>query len=67
MFKEVIFIVKIEKREELLYPMLCYDVYFKALFIGRENLLARMVSDITGIDYEILKDNVILISKVILV
>ena len=40
--------------------MLCYDPYFKSLFIGRENILARMVSDITGIDYSILKDNVLL-------
>lgn len=26
----------------------------------QENVLAKMVSDITGLDYEILKDNIIL-------
>lgn len=40
--------------------MLCYDTIFKAVFTGQENILAKMVSDITGIDYEILKDNMIL-------
>ena len=39
---------------------MCYDVFFKAIFTDEVNILAKMVSDITGIDYEILKDNVIL-------
>ena len=39
---------------------MCYDLFFKAVFIGQENILAKMVADITGIDYEILKDNVTL-------
>ena len=39
---------------------MCYDVIFKAVFTGEENILAKMVSDITGITYEILEDNVIL-------
>lgn len=37
-----------------------YDVLFKSLFIGNENILAKMISDITGIEYELLKDNIIL-------
>lgn len=41
-------------------PLLCYDIAFKAIFTGEENLLAKMVSDITGIDYEVLEDNLIL-------
>ena len=40
--------------------MLCYDTIFKAVFTEEDNLLAKMVSDITGIDYELLKDNIIL-------
>lgn len=40
--------------------LLCYDVIFKAMFIKNENIIAKMVSDITGLDYGILKDNIIL-------
>ena len=40
--------------------MLCYDVYFKAIFINKENILAKMVSDITGIDYNILENTITL-------
>lgn len=46
--------------KNLSLPILCYDVIFKSIFINQENILAKMVSDITGIDYELLKDNVIL-------
>ena len=41
-------------------PLLCYDIVFKSVFTNQENLLAKMISDITGIDYELLKDNIIL-------
>lgn len=41
-------------------PFMCYDITFKAVFIGEENLLAKMVSDITGIDYKVLENNIIL-------
>ena len=40
--------------------MLCYDACFKSLFIGNENILGKMISDITGIDYGLLKDNIVL-------
>ena len=40
-------------------PFLCYDIVFKAVFTGEENILAKLVSSITGIDYWDLKDNLI--------
>ena len=39
---------------------MCYDIVFKDVFTGEENILAKMVSDITDMDYGLLKDNVIL-------
>lgn len=39
---------------------MCYDIVFKSVFIGEENILAKMVSDITGIDYRVLENNIIL-------
>ncbi len=41
-------------------PLLCYDVIFKSVFQNQENILGKMISDITGIDYTLLKDNLIL-------
>ena len=38
---------------------MCYDIAFKAIFTGEENILAKLVSSITGIDYWDLKDNLI--------
>lgn len=40
--------------------LLCYDIVFKAVFQEQTNILAKMISDITGIDYNLLKDNIIL-------
>lgn len=37
-----------------------YDEIFKALFINNENVLAKMIEDITNISYQLLKDNIIL-------
>ena len=45
---------------ELKLPFLMYDVIMKAVFIDEVNILAKMISDITGIDYNLLKDNMIL-------
>ena len=45
---------------ELNLPFLMYDIIMKAIFIDEVNILAKMISDITGIDYNLLKDNVIL-------
>ena len=39
---------------------ICYDVVFNALFTDKVNILAKMVSDITGMDYEILENNITL-------
>ena len=39
-------------------PILCYDFIFKSVFIGNENILAKMISSVTGIDYRILEDNI---------
>lgn len=41
-------------------PLLCYDIALKAVFIDNVNILGKMISDITGIEYEVLKDNIIL-------
>ena len=35
---------------------MCYDVVFKSVFLGNENILAKMISDITGFDYSILEN-----------
>ncbi len=45
---------------ELTLPFLMYDIVMKAIFIDEVNILAKMISDITGIDYNLLKDNMIL-------
>ena len=36
---------------------MCLDIAFKAVFTGEEDVLAKLVSSITGIDYWDLKDN----------
>ena len=41
-------------------PFICYDSVFKALFMDEVNILTKMVSDITGMDYEILENNITL-------
>ena len=45
---------------ELRMLFMCYDTVFKTLFINEVNILTKMVSDITGIDYEILENNITL-------
>ena len=45
---------------ELRMPFMCYDTVFKTLFINEVNILTKMVSDITGMDYEILENNITL-------
>ena len=37
---------------------MCYDVIFKSVFTNNENILAKMISAITGIDYNVFKDNI---------
>ena len=49
-----------KKLNELSLPFLMFDISMKAVFIDEVNILAKMVSDITGIDYKLLEDNVIL-------
>ena len=41
-------------------PFMCYDLVMKAIFTDEVNILAKMISDITGIDYEVLENNIIL-------
>ena len=48
------------KLNELSLPFLMFDISIKAIFIDEVNILAKMVADITGIDYKLLEDNVIL-------
>ena len=47
------------KLKNLPLPFLCRDIAFKAVFTGEENILAKLVSSITDIDYWYLKDNLI--------
>ena len=44
-------------------PFLCYDIVMKAIFTNETNILAKMIADISGIPYSILKDNVTLITN----
>lgn len=37
---------------------MCYDVILKSVFTNNENILAKMISAITGIDYNVFKDNI---------
>ena len=53
----------IKKSIKLTKPLLCYDVIFKAVFTGNENILAKMISDITGMDYKLLENNITLESN----
>ena len=39
---------------------MCYDTIFKSVFRNQENILGKMISDITGMDYSLLKDNLVL-------
>ena len=43
---------------ELNMPFLCHDIAFKAVFTNEENILAKMITDITGIEYSLLKNNI---------
>ena len=49
-----------KKFNELKLPFLCYDIAFKAMFTDEEDILAKMVSDITGMDYSLLENNITL-------
>ena len=50
-----------KKLNGLSLPFLCYDISMKTIFTDEVNILAKMVSDITWIDYKLLDDNVILV------
>ena len=39
--------------KDLKFPLMCYDVIFKSVFMNNENILAKMISDITNIDYNL--------------
>lgn len=49
-----------DKINEMRLPFLVYDISYKAVFTDEEKILAKMVSDITGMDYNILKNNITL-------
>ena len=49
-----------QKFNELRLPFLCYDSVFKAIFTDEVDILAKMVSDITGMDYSLLENNITL-------
>ena len=46
--------------KSLRYPFMCYDMIFKSVFIDNENILAKMISDITGLNYGFLENNIML-------
>ena len=46
--------------KDLKFPLMCYDIIFKSVFMNNENILAKMISDITNIDYKILENNITL-------
>lgn len=47
-------------KKKINYPLMCYDIIFKSIFTNHENILAKMISDITNIDYSILENNITL-------
>lgn len=48
------------KINEMRLPFLVYDLAFRAVFTDEAKILAKMVADITGMDYNILKNNITL-------
>ena len=48
------------KNIKLNRPFLLYDSIFKSVFNDNENILAKMISDITGLNYLFLENNIIL-------
>lgn len=53
--------------KDLKFPLMCYDVIFKSVFLNNENILAKMISDITNIDYKILENNITLEANELLI
>lgn len=39
---------------------MCYDLVMKAIFTDEVNILDKMIAVITGIDYDVLENNIIL-------
>mgnify|MGYP007101902123 CR=1 FL=1 len=48
------------KKIELKKPFLLYDPVFKSIFTGNENIIGKMISDITGFNYLFLENNIYL-------
>lgn len=48
------------KKIKLKKPFLLYDPVFKSIFTGNENILGKMISDITGFNYLFLENNIYL-------
>jgi len=46
------------KKIKLKKPFLLYDPVFKSIFTGNENILGKMISDITGFNYLFLENNI---------
>ena len=49
------------KRGRIIIPFLCRDIVFKSVFIDYPNILGKMISDITNIDYKLIEDNIELV------
>ena len=48
------------EKVKLTRPFLLYDPVFKSVFSGNENILGKMISDITGFNYLFLENNILL-------
>ena len=51
------------KKISLRRPFMSYDTIFKSVFMNNENILAKMIYDITGFSYLLLEDNLALESN----
>lgn len=57
----------ITETKKLSLSLLCYDIIFKIVFSIEENILAKMITDIAGIDYQLLIDNIVLKTNKVLI
>jgi len=47
-------------KNKLREPFMCYDSVFKSVFMGNENILSKMICDISGFNYALLENNLVL-------
>ena len=47
-------------QSKLKWPFMCYDSVFKSVFMDNENILSKMICDISGFNYALLENNLVL-------